>query len=401
MILHDYLWLFLDVVLKSNGCQIQKPWFWASLDHGVPDSRNLWLHRGARGTEWYFSGHLCVWGNSAMEISDDHLNSERSDEPRTCMKLFKLCSDMLRLEYIEDIGYMQQQLWDWIKAVDILGFSTILAAEQLGKFGTSLIFWMWVSDGRLSPKPRDWHEYSEHGKFIKCKVQTEFSSSTLHSWAALRLSCSFRSCHCSQFQMVGPTFFTRSFWGEMNCHSFFGKKNAKPESVEVLLLNMCCNHVVLCVNIGTWVKTATENGHGKRPTEWPFHLSTNNAVLFFFLVNHLVMLDLLSFSQWIQWFCSHLTLMETMPGWLGKRAPGYRGWGSLPSKPLWQRWWLASSFTTETWSTTGTTMCLGWFGEFAGVDPGRMKAPWNDSGFFAYIYNILYYIIFLYISNKY
>ena len=257
---------------------------------------------------------------------------------------------------------------------------------------------MWVSDGRLSPKPRDWHEYSEHGKFIKCKVQTEFSSSTLHSWAALRLSCSFRSCHCSQFQMVGPTFFTRSFWGEMNCHSFFGKK--KRETIKCWgtavehVLQPCC---FMCANRYRYMG---ENGHGKRPRKtahgvtFPF-INKQCRLGFFFLVNHLVMLDLLSFSQWIQWFCSHLTLMETMPGWLGKRAPGYGGWGSLPSKPLWQRWWLASSFTTETWSTTGTTMCLGWeFGEFAWVDPGRMKAPWNDSGFFAYIY----YIISLYLK---
>ena len=294
MILHDYLWLFLDVVLKSNGCQIQKPWFWASLDHGVPDSRNLWLHRGARGTEWYFSGHLCVWGNSAMEISDDHLNSERSDEPRTCMKLFKLCSDMLRLEYIEDIGYMQQQLWDWIKAVDILGFSTILAAEQLGKFGTSLIFWMWVSDGRLSPKPRDWHEYSEHGKFIKCKVQTEFSSSTLHSWAALRLSCSFRSCHCSQFQMVGPTFFTRSFWGEMNCHSFFGKKKRETRkcwgtAVEHVLQPCCfmCEH-----------RYMGENGHGKRPRK----TATENGPRSDLSIYQQTMPSCF-FSWWIIWWC--------------------------------------------------------------------------------------------------
>lgn len=165
---------------------------------------------------------------------------------------------MLRLEYIEDIGYMQQQLWDWIKAVDILGFSTILAPEQLGKFGTSLIFWMWVSDGRLSPKPRDWHEYSEHGKFIKCKLSFRLPPSTAGPlWGCLAASVvvivlSFRwsTRHflpvVSGAKWIATRFLektreTRKCWGTAVEH----------------VLEPCC---FMCEH-----RYMGENGHGKRP----------------------------------------------------------------------------------------------------------------------------------------
>ena len=124
---------------------------------------------------------------------------------------------------------------------------------------------------RLSPKPRDWHEYSE------------FSSSIPHSHAALRLSCSFPSCHRSEFQMVGPASFLLVSTGRHVPLFSWKKSNQKVFwyccCVETNLLNMC-----------EWsMKTATE---------WPcnaFHLSTNNTVW-----------KICVFPWWIMWWCQTL-----------------------------------------------------------------------------------------------
>ena len=175
--------------------------------------------------------------------------------------------------------------------------------------------------------------------------------------------------------MVCPTFFPVVSTAQWNATRSL-KKNTQLQSDDaVLLLNICCNHVVLCVNMGTLVKHPR-----KTATEWPcsaFHLSTNNTILgvfFFFLESHLVMLDLLSFSQWIHRFGSHLTVTDRDHARLTGKA---RPW----------LWWVGFF----TFQASLAALVIGFFlyyrnliyywnysvprrfGEFAWVDPG----PWR------------------------